>query len=181
MRKVIVSTLMTLDGKYDAAQRFTIPFDHEDSNQYHADLLAGADGLLLGRTTYQMFAALWPPRAAGSAPYADTLNGMAKYVVSDTLKELPWENSHLLTGDLAENVTKLKEQDGGDLVVYGSPSLVRGLQEHGLVDEYQFLLHPVMLGNGPSLMDGGVRVNLEHVETKPISHGVLALTYRPVK
>lgn len=181
MRRVIVSTLMTLDGKYDASQRFTIPFDHEDSNKYHAELLAGADGLLLGRTTYQMFAALWPPRAGGSAPYADTLNGMPKYVVSNTLKDLPWENSHLLGGDLAERVGELKAQDGGDLVVYGSPTLVRGLQEQGLVDEYQFLLHPAMLGNGESVMDGGVRVNLELVEATPISHGVLALTYRPVK
>jgi dihydrofolate reductase len=178
MRKVIVSTLMTLDGKYDPALGWAFPYDHEDSNKFHGDLLENSDGLILGRTTYQFFAALWPPRA-GVDPYVDKINSMAKYVVSDTLKELEWENSHLLTGSLAESVGKLKEQDGQDLVVYGGQTLIRGLAEHGLVDEYKFLLHPVVLGKGASFLDGGVRVDLELVDSSVIASNVLVLTYRP--
>lgn len=180
MRKVIVSTLMALDGNVDPRGSWTIPFDHEDSNKYHGALLAGADGLLLGRATYQLFAELWPARAGGTAPYADILNSMAKYVVSTTLSELSWENSHLLGGDLAESVAELKTQGDGDLVVYGSLAVVRGLQEHGLIDEYRFLLHPVLLGRGTSIFDDSVRTDLELVEATPISLGVLALSYRPV-
>jgi dihydrofolate reductase len=180
MRKVIVSTLMTLDGKFDPRPGWTIPFDHEDSAKFHSELLAGSDGLILGRVTYQMFAALWPPRV-DTTPYAAKINSMPKYVVSDTLGELEWENSHLVAGGVAEGVAKLKEQDGGDLVVYGGQTLIRGLQEHGLIDEYRFLLHPVVLGNGTSFVDGGGRVDLELVEATTIASNVLALTYRPVR
>ena len=180
MRKLIVSTLMTLDGKSDVRSGWSIPYDSEDSAAFHSELLAGSDGLVLGRVTYELFAAMWPPRV-GVTPYAAKIDGMAKHVVSDTLREPEWGNSHLVAGGIAEGVAALKRQDGGDLVAYGGHTLIRGLQQHGLIDEYRFLLHPVLLGEGAGFVAGGGRADLELVDATTLSSGVLALTYRPVR
>ncbi|MEU4746666.1 dihydrofolate reductase family protein, partial [Actinosynnema sp. NPDC023658] len=107
---------------------------------------------------------------------------MAKHVASTTLTELEWENSHLITGDVAEGVAKLKEQPGGDLVVYGGRGLTQTLLDHDLVDEYRVMLHPVLLGKGRTIFeDGARRVDLELVDTTVIPPGVVVLTYRPVR
>lgn len=181
MRKVIVSTYATLDGKVDDLQDWVVPYDDDAVAAYHDDLLANSDTLLLGRKTYEIFAAIWPPRVK-SLPYADKINSMAKYVASSTLKDLTWQNSQLLEGDLAQSVTKLKEQPGGDLVVYSGGEITQSLLEHGLVDEYRIMLHPVLLGKGRGLLkEGAQRVNLELAGTTVIRGGVAILTYRPVR
>ena len=181
MRKVIVSTYMTLDGRLDDVQDWAIPYDDEGAAEYHTDLLANSDGLLLGRKTYELFAALWPARA-GALPYVDKLNSMAKYVASTTLRDLEWENSHLIEGDVVEGVAKLKQQPGQDLVMYGCYDLMHSLLEHDLIDEYRILVGPVLLGKGRSfLKDGAERVSLELVDTTVIPSGVAILTYRPVR
>jgi dihydrofolate reductase len=178
MRKVIVSIYMTLDGKVDYLQEWAAPHDSDPVAKYHSELLAGSDGLILGRRTYEIFAAIWPPRK-GRIAYGDKINSMVKHVASATVTDLRWENSHLIEGgDIAEGVAKLKQEPGQDLVVYGGPALIRGLQEHDLVDEYRIMLHPVVLGKGGSLFkDGDPRVNLELTDTVEISPGVLVLTY----
>lgn len=177
MRKLIVSTYMTLDGKVDALQEWVAPYNSGPVAGFHGSLLENSDGLLLGRRTYEAFAMIWPPRTGG---YSDKINAMPKHVVSTTLTGLGWHNSHLIAGDAVEGVAKLKQQDGQDLVVYGGPTLINTLKEHDLVDEYRFLLHPVLFAKGRSIFeDGSSRVDLKLVDSSVIDPGVLALTYRP--
>jgi dihydrofolate reductase len=181
MRKVIVSAYATLDGKVDGIQDWVVPHDDAAVASYHADLLANSDGLLLGRKTYEIFAAIWPPRS-GKLAYADKINSMAKYVASTTLRDsdLVWENSHLIEGDAAAGVARLRQQAGQDLVLYGGSDLTDSLQEHDLIDEYRILVCPVLVGTGRSLLkDGARRVNLDLVNTTVIPPGVAILTYRP--
>jgi dihydrofolate reductase len=181
MRKVIVSTLVTLDGRVEHLEEWALPFDLEAVAAYHSDLLANSDGLLLGRRTYQIFAAIWPPRT-GTVRYADQINRMPKHVASSTLADLEWENSHLIAGDVAKGVAELKQEPGQDLVAYGGMQLVRTLQEHDLVDEYRILVHPLLLGKGRTFHeDGAGRIDLDLVDSSVISTGVSVLTYRPVR
>jgi dihydrofolate reductase len=181
MRKVIVSTYMTLDGRVDEIGEWAVAYNDDRAATYHSDLLRNSDGLLLGRNTYEIFAALWPS-LGGVLPYIDKLNSMAKYVASTTLKDLAWENSHLIEGDVAEGVAKLKQQPGQDLVLYGCHDLMHSLVEHDLIDEYRLLVHPVLLAKGRSfLKDGAERVNLDLVDTTALGGGVTILTYQPVR
>ncbi len=181
MRKVIVSTYMTLDGRVDEIRDWAVPYNDDRAAKYHTDLLMNSDGLLLGRNTYEIFAALWPS-LSGELPYIDKLNSMAKYVASTTLKDLEWENSHLIEGDVAEGVAKLKQQPGQDLVMYGCHDLMHSLLEHDLIDEYRILVHPVLLAKGRSfLKDGAKRVNLDLVDATALPGGVTILTYQPVR
>ena len=183
MRKLIVSTYATADGKVEDLQEWVSPWNAAEIARYHTDLLATSDALLLGRTTYQVFGMIWPPRA-GQEPYADKINSMAKHVVSTTLaaSDLGWENSHLIGGDVAEAVAKLKAQDGQDIVVYGGPALIHALLENNLVDEYRIMVHPTLLGKGRGLLrDGAAPVSLELADTTVVPPGVVILTYRPAR
>jgi dihydrofolate reductase len=181
MRKVIASTYATLDGRMGELQEWVAPYDSDAIADYHSDLLFTSDGLILGRRTYEAFAAIWPPRE-GKLAYGDKINRMAKYVVSTTLRDVAWENSHVIGGDVAEGVAELKSRPGQDLVVYGGRALTQSLLQHGLVDEYRIMVHPVLLGKGmPVFEDGAQRVDLDLVATTGLSHGVVVLTYRPVR
>jgi dihydrofolate reductase len=181
MRKVIASTYMTLDGRMDDLQEWAAPHDSDAVAKFHEDVLANSDGLILGRKTYEIFAAIWPPRA-GKVAYGDKINSIAKYVATTTLTDLAWENSHLIEGDLAAGVAKLKQQPGQDLVVYGGRALTQSLQSHDLIDEYRIMVHPLLLGKGRSFFaDAGPRVDLEFVDSTVIPPGVAVLTYRPVR
>ena len=176
MRKVIVSNNVTLDGRVDEVRDWALPFDHEEFIKYHTDLVSHSDGLLLGRKTYEFFAAVWPSRS-GELP--DRFNSMAKYVASTTLKDLEWENSHLIEGDVPGAVAKLKQRPGQGLIIYGSDDLMHSLLEHDLIDEYQLLVYPVVLGKGRSLFKDGVeRMDLELVDSTVVPPGVAILTYR---
>lgn len=173
MRNVIVSTYATLDGRTDDLPEWTIPYDDPAASAYHEDLLAGADGLLLGRRTYEIFAQIWPPRA-GELPYIDRINTMAKYVVSTGDPDLSWPDSHL--------IADVKSLPAGNLVVYGGHGLTNSLREHDLIDEYRILVHPVLLGKGPAIAaDGTGRTDLTLVDTAVLPGGVLVLTYRPAR
>ena len=178
MRKVIVSTYVTTDGRVDDVQDWVVPYDDDGVAKYHTDLLMNSDGLLLGRKTYELFAAIWPSRS-GELHYIDKINSMAKYVASTTLRDLEWENSHLIEGDVAEGVARLKQQPGQDLVMYGCHDLMHRLLQHDLIDEYRLLVHPVLLGKGRSfLKNGAERVNLDLIDTTVIG-GMAILTYHP--
>ena len=178
MRKVIVSNNVTLDGRVDEVRDWALPGDDDEFVTYHTDLLRNSDGLLFGRKSYEFFAAVWPSRS-GESPLADQMNSIAKYVASTTLKDLEWENSHLIEGDVPEAVAKLKQQPGQDLVVYGSLDLVHSLLEHDLIDEYQLWVYPVVLGKGRSFFKDGVeRMVLDLVDTTVIPPGVAILTYQ---
>jgi dihydrofolate reductase len=178
MRKVIVSTNVTLDGRVDEVRDWALRYDDDESIKYHTDLLSHSDGLLFGRKTYEFFAALFPSRS-GEFPYVDRINSMAKYVASTTLNDVEWENSHLIEGDVPEAVAKLKQQPGQDLVMYGCLDLMHSLLEHDLIDEYRLWVYPVVLGRGRSFFKDGVeRMALDLVDTTVIPPGVAILTYQ---
>jgi len=153
-----------------------------EGDQFKFDELAAADGLLLGRVTYEGFAAAWPQMEEQTGEYGAWMNGYPKYVVSRTLDEpLEWNNSTLIKGDVAEEVSRLKRQHGKDILVFGSGQLARTLMEHNLVDEYRLMVIPVVVGKGKRLFgDTNEAKAMKLVDTKLVGpDGVLILTYRP--
>jgi dihydrofolate reductase len=187
MRKIIVSTYVTLDGviqPIDWSNNSNNPAHAEERGNYARDLLFEADALLLGRETYQVFADVWPTRTAadddpGAAGVTDRINSMPKYVASTTLSEpLAW-NATLIKGDVPQAVAKLKEQPGQNIVVYGCGQLARTLLEHNLVDEFRFWVSPVVRGRGTRLFEDGVNADLKLVDTKVFGSGFVVLTCVP--
>ena len=193
MRKLIVSEFITLDGVLQSPG-----YPDEDPSggfeaggwqqRYFDDVLgraaieglAASGGLLLGRRTYEIFGGFWPTAPADD-PLAKIINGLPKYVVSTTLQEpLPWANSQVLRGDVAQAVGELKGQDGGDLRVLGSGELVQTLMEQDLVDVYALMIHPLVVGGGRRLFrDGNPGTSLRLVESTTTSTGVLIVSYVP--
>ena len=140
--------------------------------------MAGTGAIVLGRRTYEDFYSVWPNRKDN--PYTEVLNNSLKYVASRTLKEpLPWMNSKLLEGDAADAVARLKEQPGKDMVVLGSGELVQSLMRKNVVDEFVLQTHPLVLGSGRRLFNGGGATPLRLVDTTTTSKGVVIATYRP--
>jgi len=177
MRKVIVSNSVTLEGRVDEVRDWALPGNDDEFVKHQTELLSHSDGLLLGRKSYEFFAAVWPSR---SGEFPNRMNSIAKYVASSTLKDLEWENSHLMEGDVPEAVAKLKQQTGQDLIVYGSHNLTLSLLEHDLIDEYQLWVYPVVLGKGRTFFEDGVKgMNLDLVDTTVVPPGVAILTYQP--
>jgi dihydrofolate reductase len=152
-----------------------------EREQYKLDEVLAAEALLLGRVTYEGFAAAWPSRGG---VFADTMNGMPKHVVSSTLTEpLEWSNSTLLEGDVGEQVAALKQRDGGDILVAGSRTLVQMLAEYDLVDEYRLMVFPVVLGSGRRLFsdDAPDKTLLELADSRMFDSGVAVHTYHPAR
>ncbi len=173
MRKLVESTFMTLDGVISRPQDWSGPYWDDQHVGYAEKLLEPADALLLGRDTYEVFAASWPER---EGEYADRLNAMPKHVASRTLTETTW-NSSLIEGDAAEGVAALKEQEGGDILKYGTGELDKALAEHRLVDEFHFWLFPVVAGRGDRLFDGLDLTTLKLVDTTRFDSGIVILVY----
>jgi dihydrofolate reductase len=184
--RLVVTEFMTLDGVIEAPgpgptethpkAGWSMAYTGNDIGEFKFKELLAADAQLLGRVTYEGFAAAWP-QMQDEAGFADKMNSMPKYVATRTLKDLEWNNSHPIA-DVPAEVAKLKEQDGGDLLVAGSAKLAHTLAEHGLIDEYRLLVYPVVLGSGQRLFDGD-EVGLKLVEAKPYESGVVGLTYAP--
>jgi dihydrofolate reductase len=186
MRRLSVSTLVTLDGVVQDPGGFgetedagwaNAYFDDEAGRLAYEHLLA-SDIFLLGRETYELFKEHWTQVHEGD--YAARINSMPKVVASTTLREpLEW-NATLIEGDIAEEIAKLKHEDGGDILMYGSPTLMRTLAAHDLVDEYKVWVHPVVLGRGKRLFaDGFGKSSLELIDVQTLSTGVVILTYQP--
>ena len=187
MRKIITTTWVTLDGFIAGPnEEMDWVIVDDEMGQYEDDVVSAADTLLLGRVTYQSFAGSWPdvpdnPAAQpGEKEYARKLNAMRKIVFSRTLPTVEWNNSSLMKEVLPEAITKLKQEPGRDMLIYGSASIVRTLTNHGLIDEYQLLVHPVVLGSGkPLFQDIRDRRKLQLVKTKTFPSGVVGLYYQP--
>jgi len=191
MRKVVVFTNLTLDGVMQAPGRrdedLRGGFQHGGwatpyaamASSVGGESLSDAGPLLMGRRTYEDFYAYWPNQTDN--PYTEVLNNTPKYVASTTLKEpLPWSNSILLKGDVAEAVAGLKSQPGKDFLVMGSGELVQTLRTHNLVDLYVLLIHPLILGSGRRLFpDGSGYAALQLIDVKPTPKGVVIATYQP--
>lgn len=188
MGKVVVTQFMSIDGVFQDPGGvgefehggWSFKFDRgAEGNQFKVDELMASDALLLGRVTWEGFAKAWPGRE-DEAGFARKFNSMPKYVVSATMQEADWTNSTIISADLPSEVAKLKERHDGDLVVHGSGQLVRGLMEHDLVDQYNLMTFPVVLGTGKRLFtEGSPTTTLRLVESRPVGpDGVLVLIYQ---
>ncbi len=179
MRKVVVTEYMTLDGVMEAPQEWSFQFWNEEAAKFKFDELFASDALLLGRVTYQGFASAWPS-VTDEDGFADRMNSLPKYVVSTTLEEVEWNNSSLIRGNITEEVSKLKQQSGGDILIAGSADLVNTLMQQGLIDEYRLMVHPVVVGNGKHLFrEGSDTTTMRLVDTKTFSSGIVVLSYQP--
>ena len=177
MRKLVEATFVSLDGVIQAPERWAMPFFGGAKDHFLAELNR-FDALLLGRATYEKFAATWS-QIKGD-PYFDKINSLPKFVASKTLKDTTW-NATLLPGDAAEAVRRLKMQPGKDMVKYGTGSFDRTLIEHRLIDEFHLSIFPITVGTGRRLFeDVGFNIpKLKLTETKALDSGVVALTYVP--
>ena len=180
MRRVIAVELVSVDGVMESPEEWAFSYSNDEMEEANESGMAASDGLLLGRVTYEHFAAFWPNQPGGT-PMMDYINSVRKHVVSGTLEEpLEWNNSTLIKGNVAEAVVKLKRQPGKDITILGSGALVRSLLRDGLLDELRLMVHPVVMGCGKRLFeDGDVRKGLELVDSKTFGTGVVSLTYRP--
>ena len=177
MRTLAATLFMSLDGVVESPEKWSFQFWSDETQKFKLNELRITDALLLGRVTYEGFAAAWPSRKDTDG-FADRFNNMPKFVVSKTLKKLDWNNSHLIKGDLATEVSKLKQQEGHDIVIHGSPTLIRSLLHHDLIDEYRLLVYPLVLGRGKHLFDDASQAKLKLAESEAFSKGVVKLVYR---
>ena len=165
-------------GEFDQGG-WLVPYADDDMAQAMAGFFEEADAFLLGRRTYEIFAAFWPKVTDPDDPIASRLNGLPKYVASRTLEGVSWEGSTLLKGDVATEVAELKRLPGRELQVHGSGNLAQTLMQHGLIDEYRLLTYPVVLGKGKRLFaDGAKPAALSFVDHKTTSAGVSIDTYK---
>ncbi|TMM05150.1 MAG: dihydrofolate reductase [Actinobacteria bacterium] len=188
MGRIVVTEFVSLDGVMEAPGGgedykhggWTFEIDRgEEGNKFKLDETLGAEALLLGRRTYEGFAAAWPSR---EGEFAAKFNGMPKYVVSSTLENPEWNNSTVLKGDLVEEVSRLRDTAAGDVYVHGSAQLVQALVEHDLVDELRLMVFPVVLGSGKRLFDGtSDKKRLRLAESRTVGDGVTILIYQPAQ
>jgi dihydrofolate reductase len=180
VRKVVAVELVSVDGVMEAPEEWAFSYSNEEMEEANAAGMAASDALLLGRVTYEGLAAYWPNQPGGT-PMVDYINSVPKFVVSTTLEEpLEWNNSTLIKGDVAEEITELKRRPGKDITIIGSGALVQSLLAGELLDELRLMVHPVVLGSGKRLFeDGGEQEPLELVGSKAFGTGVLYLSYRP--
>jgi dihydrofolate reductase len=186
--RIVVTEFVSLDGVVEdpgGSEDFrhsgwSFEFDRgEEGNKFKLDETLSSEALLLGRVTYEGFAASWPSRT-DDAGFADKFNSMPKYVVSSTLEDAEWNNSTVLKGDVVEEVSRLKQEQDGDIVVHGSPQLVQTLLDHDLVDELRLMVFPVVLGSGKRLFgETSDKKPLQLTDSKVVGDGVAILTYQP--
>ncbi len=190
MRRLAVTEFISLDGVIEDPGGsentphggWSFKFSDPEGMRFKLDETMAFDALLLGRTTYEGFAEAWPERR-DEAGFADKMNGMKKYVVSSTLTEATWNNSEIVPGDdLPAAIAAIKQQDGGDILIAGSRSLVPTLAKAGLIDEYRLLVHPIVLASGKRLFEGiEDAFTLKLTSSKVLDSGSLILTYEPVR
>jgi dihydrofolate reductase len=177
VRKLVVTEFLSLDGVMEAPG-WTFPYWNDEIARFKGEETDASDALLLGRVTYQGFAAAWPDSTDEGAPY---MNSVRKYVVSTTLETADWHNSVIIRDDIVAEITRLKQQDGRDILVYGSAALAQTLMQHDLVDAYRLLVYPVVVGTGKRFFQDGATATLRLVEAKSFSSGVAALIYEPAR
>jgi dihydrofolate reductase len=193
MGTLTIATFMTLDGVMQAPGGpdedrdggfehggWSFPYFSEDMGEAINDAFAKAEAILLGRRTYEIFAASWPNFPDKDDPVASRLNTLPKYVVSTTLEKADWEPTTIVRGDVPAEVAQLKEQYAGEIQVHGSAGLAQTLHAHGLIDEYRLFIEPVVLGTGKRLFEAGAAPTaLRLVESTPMGKGAVLATYQP--
>lgn len=171
MAKVIVSEFVSLDGIAEAPERWSLKYWNDELAALKLTELQSADALLLGRNTYEVFAASWPTRSGDA--YSDRINSLPKYVASSTTTDFAWSNSHHMSSDIATEVKRLKSERVGDIVVFGSLSFAEDLRRAGLVDAYRLLVYPVLLGGGKRLFPEGGEGALRLMDARSYGEAVL--------
>lgn len=188
MGRIVVTEFVSLDGVMEAPGGGET-FRHggwsfeinrgDEGDKFKLDEALSAEALLLGRVTYEGFAAAWPSR---EGEFADKFNTMPKYVVSSTLEEPEWNNSTVLKGDVAEEIAQVRQKHDGDIVVHGSARLVQALLEHDLVDELRLMVFPIVLGTGKRLFgETSDKKSMRLVDSKVVGDGVTILIYEPAR
>ena len=179
MRKLTVVENVSLDGVMEAPEKWAFAYNNAEIAAVNQAGMVASNTLLFGRVTYTEFASFWPTQTHNEMGVADYINSAAKVVVSSTLQKADWNNTTILRGNLAKEVSRLKEQPSGDIVVIGSARLVQSLMQANLVDEYQLFLAPVVLGAGKQLFPAGVAAQkLQLVESRSFSTGVILMRYQ---
>jgi dihydrofolate reductase len=180
MRRIFATEYMALDGVFEEPGTWPFNFWSDEAAKFKFDELMASDALLLGRKTYEGFAAAWP-NMTDEAGFAHRMNSFPKYVVSTTLDTAEWNNSHLIKENIIEEVTKLKQEPGQDIMIAGSGQLLQTLLENHLVDEVRIMLHPVVLGSGAHLFKDGIEAfALKLTGTQTFGSGIVILHYEPV-
>jgi dihydrofolate reductase len=181
MRKIKSNFFISLDGVVESPDQWHFTYFNDEMGAAVGAGFATADAMLMGRVLYEEWAAYWPEHA--DEPFGDEINSMKKYVVSNSLQAAEWENSEIISGDVAQELTDLKAQDGGDIAMSGSPTTVRWLLREGLVDELNLLVHPIAVGEGLARLfePDEPRIPLELRSAEIFKTGVLSLSYAPVK
>src|SRR5215207_9292796 len=181
MRKIKSNFFISLDGVVESPEKWHFPYFDEEMGGAVGAAFATTDALLMGRVLYDEWAVYWPEHA--DEPFGDVMNSMKKYVVSNSLQTAEWQNSEIISGDVTGKLTELKARDGGDIVMSGSATTVRGLLRAGLVDELNLLVHPIAVGDGLArlfpLDEPGIPLKLLSAET--FKSGVLNLSYGPAR
>ncbi len=191
MREIIVHEFITLDGVIQAPGSptedtdggfkhggWTLPFWHDDIGKHFGEAFLNADAFLLGRKTWQTHGAAFDPMPAGD-PFGDPMKAIRKYVVSTTLRDTSlWRNSMLIRENIVEEIRKLKQQPGKNILIDGSSVLIHTLAQNDLIDEYTLHVYPITLGEGKRLFPKGKRLDLKLVETSAIPSGVVFMRYR---
>ena len=182
MRRIINSTYMSLDGVIQRPELWTFDYRSDDAARFQHEQLFGSDALLMGRHTYEIFADHWPTATDGEG-FADRMNSLPKYVVSDTLTEPTWNNTTVLArGDAADQLRKLKQQSGQDILQYGYGPVTASLMRGGMLDELRIWLHPLLVGgNDPQalLAHVGAQARLALADVARYDSGLVSLRYRP--
>jgi dihydrofolate reductase len=190
MRNIVVSEFVSLDGVLQAPGGanedtdgnfanggWTAPYWHDDIGAHFGEVMSGSDTFLLGRKTWQIHGGAFEPMEPGD-PFGDVMNGMPKYVVSNTLTSADaWRNSKVISGDIMPQVRALKEQPGKDIIIDGSSVLVHSLAENDLIDDYWLVIYPLALGGGKKVFADGARLNLKLIEARPLPSGVIITHY----
>lgn len=179
MRKLIVTEYLTLDGVFEEPGHWSFEYFNDEAMQYKRDELFSSDVQLLGRVTYEGFAKAWPTMP-DTGDFGERMNGMPKYVASTTLTHADWQNSTIISKNVVEEIKKLKDQSGQNILVAGSGKLVHTLMQNDLVDEFRFMIHPLILGSGKRLFSEGTeKCKLTLVETRAFKSGIVVLHYHP--
>lgn len=179
MGRIVAGLFLSLDGVMEAPERWNPPYFNDEMGAAIGATMAESDAMLLGRVTYEEWAAYWPSQGDDNE-FAGFINAVPKFVVSTTLDTVAWRNSTLIDGDVAAEIAALKEQPGKDISISGSATLVRSLLRDNLLDELRLMVHPVVVGSGRRLFEGdGGQKALKLVDSTTFSTGVVSLTYVP--
>ncbi|MCI0609066.1 MAG: dihydrofolate reductase family protein [Anaerolineae bacterium] len=178
MRKIIVSEFLSLDGVMEEP-KWTFPYWNEEIARFKSGEDFVTDAVLIGRVTYDGFSKAWPSRTDEESGGA-RMNSIPKYVVSNTLRNPEWNNSHVISGNVIDEIKKLKQQAGKNLLLYGSNTLVKTLMQNDLADQYSLLIYPIVLGTGMKLFQEGIpNMPLKLINSQTFSNGVTAVIYEP--